>query len=176
LGSITAAFSFIGLWINAFYFQAPVSEIISFRVGDGWCPRIDSGLGIHCFSDYYSPAAALSLENPWSGSGYAYTPIATQQFASFEFLGRVFNNPKVGLLSFLLVGAICVMTPLYWAGRGEKSFAPMPAIIFGVLGAPLLSALERGSVVMFTTPVLLYYPLSVLRGNWSKTTNAIVLL
>ncbi len=68
------------------------------------------------------------------------------------------------------------MTPLYWAGRGEKSFAPMPAIIFGVLGAPLLSALERGSVVMFTTPVLLYYPLSVLRGNWSKTTNAIVLL
>ena len=176
MGSLTAAFSFIGLWINAFYFQAPVSEIISFRVGDGWCPRINSGLGIHCFSDYYSPVAALSLENPWSGPGYAYTPIGAQQFAPFDFLGRVFNNPQVGLLSYLMVGALCVLTPLVWAGRGEKSFTPMHAIVFGVLGTPLLSALDRGSVVMFTTPVLLYYALSVLRGNWSKATYAIVLL
>jgi hypothetical protein len=176
LGSLTAAFSFIGLWINAFYFQAPVSEIISFRAFDGTCPRYNSGLGIHCFSDYYTPVAALSLENPWSGPGYAYTPIAAQQFAPFEFLGRVFNNPKVGLLSYLMVGAVSVLTPLYWAGRGKKSFTPMHAIIFGVLGTPLLSALDRGSVVMFTTPVLLYYALSVLRGNWSKATYAIVLL
>jgi hypothetical protein len=176
LGSLTAAFSFICLWINAFYFQAPVSEIISFRVEDGWCPRINSGLGIHCFSDYYSPVAALSLENPWSGPGYAYTPLGAQQFVPFEFFGRVFNNPKVGLLSYLMVGAVCVLTPLYWAGRGKKSFTPMHAIIFGVLGTPLLSALDRGSVVMFTTPVLLYYALSVLRGNWSKATYAIVLL
>ncbi len=176
MGSLTAAFSFICLWINAFYFQAPVSQIISFWVEDGWCPRINSGLGIHCFSDYYSPVAALSLENPWSGPGYAYTPIGAQQFVPFDFFGRVFGNPQVGLLSYLIVGAVCVLTPLFWAGRGEKSFTPMPAIIFGVLGTPLLSALDRGSVVMFTTPVLLYYSLSVLRGNWSKTTNAVVLL
>lgn len=176
MGSLTAAFSFISLWINAFYFQAPVSEIISFRVGDGWCPRINSGLGIHCFSDYYSPVAALSLENPWSGPGYAYTPIGAQQFAPFDFFGRVFDNPQVGLLSYLIVGAVCVLTPLFWAGRNERTFTPFYVTVFGVLGTPLLSALDRGSVVMFTTPVLLYYALSVLRGNWSKATNAIVLL
>ncbi len=176
MGSLTAAFSFISLWINAFYFQAPVSEIISFRVEDGWCPRINSGLGIHCFSDYYSPVAALSIENPWSGPGYAYTPIGAQQFAPFDFFGRVFDNPQVGLLSYLIVGAVCVLTPLFWAGRNERTFTPIYVTVFGVLGTPLLSALDRGSVVMFTTPVLLYYALSVLRGNWSKATNAIVLL
>ena len=177
MGSLTAAFSFIGLWINAFYFQAPVSEIISYRVGDGWCPRIDSGIGIHCFSDYYSPVAALSLENPWgTGAGYAYTPIGAQQFVPFEFFGRIFDNPQVGLHLYLVIGAVCVLTPLFWAGRNEGTFTPIYVTVFGVLGTPLLSALDRGNVVTFTTPVLLYYALSVLRGNWTKASYAIVLL
>jgi hypothetical protein len=180
-GSIIAGISFIALWVNSFYYQAPVSQIISFRVEDGWCPETNSGIGLHCFGDYYSPVAGLSMENPWAGdgmlfTGYAYTPIAHQQFVPFDFLGRMFDTPRVGLLAYLLTGFISLLLPLIWAGRGERTFTPVYAIIFGVFGTPLLSALDRGSVVMFTTPILLYYALTILRENWSRAAYAIVLL
>ena len=174
-GSIIAGISFIALWVNAFYYQAPVSQIISVLVKDGWCPETNSGIGLHCFGDYYSPVAGFSMENPWA-NGYAYTPIAHQQFAPFEFLGRLFDTPRVGLLAYLLTGFISLLIPLIWAGRGERTFTPVYAIIFGVFGTPLLSALDRGSVVMFTTPILLYYALAILRENWSRAAFAIVLL
>ena len=174
-GSIIAGISFIALWVNAFYFQAPVSEILSYKVEDGWCPETNSGIGLHCFGDYYSPVLGFSMENPWA-NGYAYTPIAHQQFAPFEFLGRLFDTPRVGLLAYLLTGFISLLIPLIWVGRGERTFTPVYAIIFGVFGTPLLSALDRGSVVMFTTPVLLFYTLAILRENWSRATYAIVLL
>ena len=174
-GSIIAGISFIALWFNAFYYQAPVSEIISFRVEDSWCLETNSGIGLHCFGDYYSPVAGFSMENPWA-NGYAYTPIAHQQFAPFEFLGRLFDTPRFGLLAYLLTGFISLLIPLIWAGRGERTFTPVYAIIFGVFGTPLLSALDRGSVVMFTTPVLLFYTLAILRENWSRAAYAIVLL
>lgn len=174
-GTIIAGFSFIALWVNSFYYQAPVSEIISFKVEDSWCPETNSGIGFHCFGDYYSPVAGLSMENPWA-DGYAYTPIAHQQFVPFDFLGRMFDSPRVGLLAYLLIGFISLLIPLIWAGRGERTFTPVYAIIFGVFGTPLLSALDRGSVVMFTTPILLYYALAILRENWSRASYAIILL
>ena len=115
-GSIIAGISFIALWVNSFYYQAPVSEIISFMVEDSWCPETNSGIGLHCFGDYYSPVAGFSMENPWA-DGYAYTPIAHQQFVPFDFLGRMFDTPRVGLLAYLLTGFISLLLPLIWAGR-----------------------------------------------------------
>ncbi len=175
-GTISAGLSYFLLWINTFYFNSPVSSIVSFRPVDSWCPSENSGVGVHCFSDYYSPVAALHVENPWDEMGYAYTPLASRLFLPFDQLADLFNEPRVGLFAYLVLGVGCMLLPLMWAGKTTKGFNPIFAVVFGLLGTPLISAFDRGSVVMFTTPWLFIYSVTLCRRNWGLTTLSIIVL
>jgi hypothetical protein len=175
-GGCTAGLSSFILWINTFYFGLPISSVISFRPGDRWCPSENSGMGIHCFSDYYSPVAALHLVNPWAGVGYAYTPLASRVFWPFDQLSRIFDEPRVGLFVYLSIGIVCMLIPLLWAGKSTDGFTPIYAVVFGILGTPLLTAFDRGSMVMFTTPWLFLYVVSICRQNWNSVTLSTVVL
>lgn len=174
LSAVTlTGFSYVVLWFNSFYYSKPVSEIISFKVGDGWCPTPKSGFGLHCFGDYYSPVLALDMENPWE-SGYAYTPISTLLFRPFHLLADVFNNPRAGLIFYLILGGAAMLTAALWAARGfglERSYF---VIVFGVLSTPWIQAFDRGNSIMFVTPLLLGFAVSVYREKWFQTTCFVV--
>ena len=175
-GACSAGISYLILWINTFYFNLPVSSIISYVPIDLWCPSENSGIGIHCFGDYQTPVVALHLENAWDGDGYAYTPFASKLFLPFDQLSRLFDEPRVGLFTYLILGAVCMLMPLLWAGKTTKGFSPMFAVIFGLMGTPLISAFDRGSVVMFITPWLFYYAYSVIRKDWNAASISIIIL
>ena len=175
-GGCTAGLSSFVLWINTFYFGVPISSVISFRPADSWCPTKNSGIGIHCFSDYYSPVAALHLDNPWAGVGYAYTPLASRVFWPFDQIAEIFDQPRVGLIVYLLVGVTCMLIPLLWAGTTPDGFTPIYAVVFGLMGTPLLTAFDRGSIVMFTTPWLFLYVISICRHNWNSASLSTIVL
>jgi len=179
LGSICAAFSFFSLWIGAFYLKIPMDSVIGFGwndgSADGKCPSTLQGIGLHCFSDYYTPVQALHMTNPWE-SGYAYTPLAGKLFLPFDLLGQVLNSPRIGLIAYLVSGSLCVLIPTIWASRSSAGFSFPILVIFGIFATPLINAFDRGSFVMFITPLLFAYALNVCRQNWNFAIIALTLL
>ena len=140
-------------------------------IGTSWndsyvCPSANQGFGFHCFSDYYVPVQALHMSNPWE-SGYAYTPLAGKLFIPFDLLGQTFNSPRIGLIAFLAIGSLCVLIPIIWASHSSSGFSFPILVIFGVFATPLINAFDRGSLVMFITPLLFAYALNICRQNWS---------
>jgi hypothetical protein len=177
LGSVMAAISFASFWIGTFYLNLPTSSIIGFQWQD-WvegCPSALNGIGIHCFSDYYTPSQAFRMVNPWE-NGYAYTPLAAQIFYPFYLLGEVFNSPRVGLITYLAIGSLCVLIPTIWASRRSAEFSFPTLVIFGVFATPLVNAFDRGSVVMFMTPLLFIYAVNICRQKWNIALIAAVVL
>ena len=173
LAVVMAGFSYLSMWFNSFYYGKPVSEIISFKVSDGWCPTPKSGFGSHCFGDYYSPVSALNMKNPWE-SGYAYTPISTLLFRPFHLLANIFDNPRIGLILYLLLGAAAMLTAGFWAAQ-ESGFERLYfLLIFGVLSTPWIQAFDRGNSIMFATPLMLGFAVSFHRERWFQTTCFIV--
>lgn len=179
LGSTMAAISFMSLWIGTFYLNLPMSSVLGYSwtdaSSDGKCPSSIQGIGRHCFSDYYSPVQALHMSNPWE-SGYAYTPLAGKLFLPFDLLGQTFNNPRVGLIAYLIIGSVCVLVPTFWASRAKAEFSFPILIIFGIFATPLVNAFDRGSFVMFITPLLFLYALNMCRQNWNIAVVAVVAL
>jgi hypothetical protein len=170
---VMAGFSYLLMWFNSFYYGKPVSEIISFKVSDGWCPTPKSGFGLHCFGDYYSPVLALDMKNPWE-IGYSYTPISTLLFRPFHLLANIFDNPRIGLTLYLLLGAACMLTAAFWAAR-ESGFGRLYfPLVFGVLSTPWIQALDRGNSIMFVTPLMLGFAVTFYREKWFQTTCFIV--
>lgn len=179
LGSVMAAVSFASLWIGTFYLNLPMSSVIGYSwtdgSSDGKCPSAIQGIGRHCFSDYYTPSLAFRMVNPWE-NGYAYTPLAAQIFYPFYLLGEVFNSPRVGLITYLTLGALCVLIPTIWASRRSAEFSFPTLVIFGVFATPLVNAFDRGSVVMFMTPLLFIYAINICRQKWNIALIAAVVL
>ena len=179
LGSVMAAVSFASLWIGTFYLNLPMSSVIGYAwtdgSSDGKCPSAIQGIGRHCFSDYYTPSLAFRMVNPWE-NGYAYTPLAAQIFYPFYLIGEVFNYPRVGLITYLTLGALCVLIPTIWASRRSAEFSFPTLVIFGVFATPLINAFDRGSVVMFMTPLLFIYAINICRQKWNIALIAAVLL
>ena len=169
IGSICAGVSYLCLWIGTFYLKIPMDSVIGFGwndgSADGKCPSAIQGIGRHCFSDYYTPSLAFKMINPWE-SGYAYTPLAAQLFYPFYLIGQIFNYPRLGLIVYLAIGLLCVLAPTIWASRQNQKFSFPVLLIVGVLATPLINSFDRGSLVMFITPLLFAYALNICRQNW----------
>ena len=173
LSVVMAGFSYIVLWFNSFYYGKPVSEIISFKVSDSWCPSPRSGFGLHCFGDYYSPVLALDMKNPWE-SGYAYTPISTLLFRPFHLIANIFDNPRYGLIFYLILGAFALSSAAFWSVKGSGFERSYLILLFGVLATPWIQAFDRGNSIMFLTPLMLGFAVSFIREKWFQTTCFVV--
>ncbi len=171
---VMAGISYAYLWFNSYYYGRPVSEIVSFKVVDGWCPAPGSGFGGHCFGDYYSPVSALGIKNPWE-AGYAYLPLSTVLFRPFHFLSQLFGNPRVGLSLYLLCGSAALLSIAFWASKKSGLERVHFLLIFGVLATPVIQAFDRGNSIMFMAPLMLGFAVCFYREKWTPLLIFVVL-
>jgi len=163
--------------VIASYFGVDVVSSLSFITPDGHCPDGDpatSGIGAHCFSDYYQVVEYVPDANPWTARKSNYSAAGMLPNAITGWIGNVFNSPRVGLITFLLLLTAALVTPAVWASRG-KSITPRLVAIgaFGLLSIPALSALDRGNSAALALPALLAFLIAVRRGKFTAAVIAI---
>ena len=161
----------------ASYFGVDVVSSLSFITPDGHCPDGDpatSGIGAHCFSDYYQVVEFVQTANPWSDHRSNYSAAGMLPNVVTGWIGDLFNSPRVGLIIFLLLLTAALVTPAVWASRG-KSITPRLVAIgaFGILTMPALSALDRGNSAALAVPALLAFLIAVRRGKFTAAFIAI---
>jgi hypothetical protein len=163
--------------VIASYFGVDVVSSLSFITPDGHCPDDNpatSGIGTHCFSDYYQVTEYVPDANPWTGRKSNYSAAGMLPNAFTGWIGTVFNSPRVGLITFLLLLTAALVTPAVWASRG-KSITPRLVAIgaFGILSIPALSALDRGNSAALALPALLAFLIAIRRGKFAAAVIAI---
>lgn len=163
--------------VIASYFGVDVVSSLSFITPDGYCPDgnpATSGIGAHCFSDYYQVVGFVSDSNPWTAHRSNYSAAGMLPNAFTRWIGDLFNSPRVGLITFLLLLTAALVTPAVWASRG-KSITPRLVAIgaFGILTIPALSALDRGNSAALAVPALLAFLIAIRRGKFTAAVIAI---
>jgi hypothetical protein len=161
----------------ASYFGVDVVSSLSFTTPDGHCPDgnpATSGIGAHCFSDYYQIVEYTPSANPWSDHRSNYSAAGMLPNVVTGWIGDLFNSPRVGLITFLLLLTAALVTPAVWASRG-KSITPRLVAIgaFGILTIPALSALDRGNSGALAVPALLAFLIAVRKGKFTAAVIAI---
>jgi hypothetical protein len=147
------------------YLGVSYSESIGSLVEDEWCDPKTQGIGLHCFSDYYSVVEIKNLDSAWS-QGSTYPPLAiliTRIFSTLESL-----NLRAGLSLYLLSGLICILIPvIHLAKRGILTTRKNAFSVFVLLvcSGPVISALDRGNNVLFLFPIIYFLYVLTARGN-----------
>lgn len=163
-----AALSIVGAWITDNYWQEPSGATYSFPVSDGWCDPPTQGIGLHCFGDFQLPL--VFLDEPasvWERSGsigapISVTPTGMLPHVASKALIDSGLGPKITLWLFLIVLALALLTPALvaiWQSRRGLGWL-IPILILGVATQPVWNALDRGTTVGFTVPLLLVFALT----------------
>ncbi|NYI42450.1 DUF2029 domain-containing protein [Demequina lutea] len=168
---------FLGTSVVASYQGVDVVSSLSFIPQDDHCPDGDpntSGVGTHCFSDYYQVVEFVHSENPWSDHKSNYSASGMLPNVITSWIGDVAGSPRAGLMSFLLLLTAALVTPAVWASRG-KSLTPRLVALgaFGLLTVPALSALDRGNSAALAVPALLAFLVAIRRGKFAGAVVAI---
>lgn len=163
--------------VVASYFGIDVVASLFYVVIDTHCLGDDpawSGVGLHCFGDYYQVVSFVFRPNPWDvGSNYPASGMLPQ--AAFGFVGWLLDAPRVGLALYLLLAAAALITPAVWATRKASPTVRVLAIgLFGIASIPALAVLDRGNAVAFVVPALLAFFIGLRRGNVIMVAIAIV--
>jgi hypothetical protein len=138
------------------YWQIPVTELLSFRVDDGWCDPSVSGFGQHCFGDYQVPLNNIQSGNFWELN--AYPPFALLPFFIAKFLTVYFSDQLVLALYLFLLLFSMLSAAIYVIIKGRyKSTYVVALLVIGVAAHPIVMALDRGSSVGFVVPALLFF-------------------
>ena len=142
------------------YWSIPVTELLSFRVGDGHCNPITSGFGAHCFGDYQLPLQNIKSRDYWGSN--AYPPLALLPFFLASFVARFFDD-RVVLALYLSSLYIAMLVPAVYVARKLRSDYSniVGLIIVGVAAHPVVMSIDRGSSVGFALPLLLLFAVSV---------------
>lgn len=147
------------------YLGVSYSESIGSLVEDDWCDSKTQGIGLHCFSDYYSVVEIKNLDSAWS-KGSTYPPLAiliTKMFSTLENL-----NLRAGLFFYLLSGLICILIPvIHFARRGILTVIKyvFSASVLLICSGPVITALDRGNNVLFLFPIMYFLYVLTTKGN-----------
>lgn len=144
------------------------------------------GAGRHCFSDYGWAVGLGKQSNPWEANSPVLGPnnlptvndypgagIAPQQL--FALLGGLLHSPRLGLWAYLLVLAVAVLSPAFWATRGARGLEKV--VVFVALGAaaiPVWSVVDRGNSAGFVTPIALVFLVALCRHRWGIVTITVI--
>lgn len=162
VASVLAVVSVIGSWIGNHYLTVQVSEVLSADPFE-LCKQLgDEGIGNHCFLDYYEGAIA---EN--------YPPASRAVFHPFTWLGGVTGSALVGLYAWLMVCAVALLSPLWWATRRQPTLR-WPLLVLGVASSAFAGPLDRGNSVALVVPFLLAFAVGSLRAQPMLTVAGLV--
>jgi hypothetical protein len=174
-------------FVLAQYYSIDVLSSLVFPPADCW---LDWGMqiGRHCFGDYPWSLSMGMRPNPWepfplflpwknnqaNQNDYVAAGMVPQLL--FGLLGRWLHAPRLGLLAYLLVLTIAVLTPAVWAARGARGLERV--VVFVALGAaaiPVWTVIDRGNPVGLVTPVALVFLVALLRQRWGVVAIMVVL-
>jgi hypothetical protein len=146
------------------------------------------GIGRHCFSDYYvvvygamrpNPWEPLELFGPWQPHMVDWQPYPAAGKALHLLFGlpaEWLHMPRLGLLGFMLVLTIAVLTPAVWAARGARGLERV--LVFAALGVAAIPAwvvIDRGNSVGFVAPIGLVFLVALRRRRWGLVAIMVVL-
>jgi hypothetical protein len=164
--------------IVASYFGMDAIASLFYVTVDTHCLGDDptwSGVGAHCFGDYYQVVSFAFHPNPWD-VGSNYPPSGMLPQAGFGFVGWLLDSPRIGLVLYLATCAAALMVPAFWATRGQSPTARLAAAgLLGVVSIPAISVLDRGNAVALVVPAILAYLVSLRRGNYTAVMIAVVI-
>jgi hypothetical protein len=133
-------------------------------------------IGVHCFGDYYQVVDFTLRADPWSGRHSIYPAAGMLPNLLFGRIGFALNAPRVGLILFLLLLAVAVMVPAWWASKDKTiSIRLITIALFGIVSIPALMTLDRGSSVGLVTPALLAFLIGLRTHNHRLTVVSIML-
>ena len=158
------------MWAS--YNGGTITETFSFRVVDGWCDPATEGIGFHCFSDFGQAQNAVFDESTYRSLNAGNTPLTLVVFAIFRLLPY-----RPSLILYLLTLVAAPIMTIWIASRGLQWIVRISCITFGaILNVGLISALDRGNHVIWMTPILYWYLVSIHRGRTDQTILALSLL
>lgn len=162
LSGTLAVASVIGSWIGNHYLNVPVSEILSANAVEGCNRATAEGIGHHCFLDYYDGAITA-----------VYPPISRWVFQPFLVLEHISGSAKLGLYVWLVVCAISMLSPMWWATRDENKLR-WPLLVLTVSSSAFAGPLDRGNSIALTVPFLLSFSIGTVRNVTFATTIGVV--
>ncbi len=148
-----------------------------------WGPHI----GGHCFSDYNLTVSWGMRPNPWAPyplfwppdyqpahSNYPAASMLPQLI--FGLLAKWLSAPQLGLLGYLLVLTIAVLTPAVWAARGSTGVERTVVFVAcGAVAIPAWMVLDRANSVALLAPVGLVFLVALRRQRWGLVAIMVVL-
>lgn len=147
---------FLALLIPGYIGQAP-SRVISYYINDGVCDPEIQGIGVHCFSDFYSVIAAGRLNNPWASVPNPNPPL----FQLFHNIFAPVSDNRIGISIYLIFLITLTFIPLILIKRNKifLNHEYSLLLLFVLTCSPFLIAIDRGSfsIVFFPLTFFLFY-------------------
>jgi hypothetical protein len=138
------------LWTG--YAGATYSEVISFRVDDGWCVTPSEGVGEHCFGDFVTPIIDVSDGEVYQGA-QPLPPSTLALHSLFGLLGHL-TDYGVGLALWLLAGVLGLVLAALAISRRMNDTSSSQVFLVLMLAWPVVSAVDRGTSVLFLVPLV----------------------
>ncbi|ORW91904.1 hypothetical protein AWB92_17195 [Mycobacterium sp. IEC1808] len=155
-----------------------------------------TNLGRHCFSDAVLTMDFAQRANPWEP--YPVPPLSSHQphlhgyvpaivesnypaagmlpHRGFWLLGQWLHAPRLGLLTYLLVLTVAVLSPALWAARGARGLERVVVFVAcGSAAIPAWMAVDRGNSAGFVVPIALVFLVALSRRRWGLVTVMVVL-
>jgi hypothetical protein len=181
--AVSAAMGFV----LAQYYAVDVFSSLVFVPEDCW---LDWGtqVGRHCFGDYGWSLGVGMRPNPWEPypmflpwndsqpdqNDYVAAGMVPQLL--FGLPAHWLGAPRLGLLAYLLVLTIAVLSPAAWAARGARGLERV--VVFVALGAvalPAWAVIDRGNSVGLLAPIGLVFLVALCRQRWGLVAVMVVL-
>jgi len=150
------------------------SELLSFRVDDGWCRTGLQGIGRHCFGDFGLAFNRGDFENVYEPGNFAATSTPLTAVI-FEFF-RLFSY-DVALTIFQILMILSVFAPIFWSTFGyglTTRFGASAILGIGSIGA--ITAIDRGNHVALLVPLGLAYIVALEKKKWAQAVLFLTIL
>jgi len=150
------------------------SELLSFRVDDGWCRTGIEGIGRHCFGDFGLPYNRGNFQNVYEPGNMdaTSTPLTA---VIFEFF-RLFPY-DIALVIYQSWMILSVFLPIFLVSTSYSLAVRIGAsTIIGVGSIGAISAIDRGNHVAVLVPLGLAYIISLEKKRWSQALLFLVIL
>jgi len=156
------------------YLGRNFTEILSFKVADGWCPPNVSAIGQHCFGDFGHPYLKGGMSEVYMKGNLTALNSPLTMFI-FEFIRTL--NFQIALVLFLFIGAISVISPVWWA---TKSWPAMVRYVtyfligFGSLG--FITVFDRANPIIFFPGLILWFVVAMEKDRRTQVILAIAIM
>jgi hypothetical protein len=182
---VSAVSAVVGYVLTQYYSVDVLSSLVS-NPEDcimNWGPHI----GGHCFSDYNLTVSWGMRPNPWAPYPLFWPPDYQPAHPNypaasmlpqliFGLLAKWLSAPLLGLLGYLLVLTIAVLTPAVWAARGARGVERTVVFVAcGAVAIPAWMVLDRANSVALLAPVGLVFLVGLRRHRWGLVAITVVL-